>query len=298
MSVAAFTGVQTSGAFDLDRTATATGSNTSPSSGNTGTTTTANELLFGAIGFEGAAGELFSPGSNYTLPWSQAVAGPCGTDNMPCDLGKGFPATCASSCTLDLLPPGGADPFVVLRRCTLAAGCTSNADYQTSVDPLPECLCGPGSQCSAQLWEGIYYWEGTGTFTIPQAGNGTCAKGVTFISNVARLTIDQRLYQTGRCYDGVLGLFVAGPCPVGTTYQIAGQTGSTASPALYFGNNIITTGLWLAPNGQAQLHGNSGNRTVNGGVFANTIYVDGNGWTLYAQGTSGAPGPPLFTLYQ
>jgi hypothetical protein len=51
----------------LDKTASATGSITSVSSGSTATTAQPNELLIGAIGYEGKAGEFSAVGSGYTL---------------------------------------------------------------------------------------------------------------------------------------------------------------------------------------------------------------------------------------
>ncbi|MBM2825963.1 MAG: hypothetical protein HW403_27 [Dehalococcoidia bacterium] len=50
----------------LDKTASASGTSTTPSSGNTLTTTMANELLVGAIGAEGPVEDTFTAGASYT----------------------------------------------------------------------------------------------------------------------------------------------------------------------------------------------------------------------------------------
>lgn len=58
-----FSGLDTS---SLDKSATATGSSTAPSSGNTAATTQADELLYTAIASEGPSGDTFTVGTSYT----------------------------------------------------------------------------------------------------------------------------------------------------------------------------------------------------------------------------------------
>ena len=60
LSVSELAGVNT-----LDKTATATGSSTTPSSGNA-TTVVTNEILLGAIGAEGPVADTFTAGAGYT----------------------------------------------------------------------------------------------------------------------------------------------------------------------------------------------------------------------------------------
>lgn len=64
LGAAEFSGLAVSGA--KDQTTSAVGQSTTPSSGNTGTTTQAVELLIGAIGVEGPSGDSFFPGASYT----------------------------------------------------------------------------------------------------------------------------------------------------------------------------------------------------------------------------------------
>jgi len=67
MSANEFSGLATSSV--LDKTASAgdnTGTNTSPTSGNTATTTQANELLIGAIAVEGPTADTFTLGASYS----------------------------------------------------------------------------------------------------------------------------------------------------------------------------------------------------------------------------------------
>ncbi len=64
VSVHEFSGLAPTGT--LDRTASATGSSSSFSSGSTSTTTQADELLIGAIGTDGRITDTFTPGSGYT----------------------------------------------------------------------------------------------------------------------------------------------------------------------------------------------------------------------------------------
>src|SRR5207237_689095 len=71
LSANEFSGIAS--ASPVDKTKTGTGSSTLPSSGSTATTTQAVELLFGAIGVEGAAAETFTFGTGY------ATAGRVGT---------------------------------------------------------------------------------------------------------------------------------------------------------------------------------------------------------------------------
>src|SRR5262245_9487860 len=78
ISVSEFSGVST-----LDRTASATGSSASLSSGATATTNQADELLFGNIGTEAKKTDPFTPGTGYTgLPRENSgVVGPS-SDNV------------------------------------------------------------------------------------------------------------------------------------------------------------------------------------------------------------------------
>lgn len=64
LSASEFSGLAVSGT--KDQATSATGQSTSPSSGNTGPTTQAAELLIGAIGVEGPSGDTFTPGASYT----------------------------------------------------------------------------------------------------------------------------------------------------------------------------------------------------------------------------------------
>jgi hypothetical protein len=73
MSASEFSGLLASGA--KDQATSATGSGTSPSSGNTATTTQADELLIGAIGVEGPSGDSFTPGSSYTTTVRSGTSG-------------------------------------------------------------------------------------------------------------------------------------------------------------------------------------------------------------------------------
>ncbi len=64
LSASEFSGLAVSAT--KDQATSATGQSTSPSSGTTGMTTQANELLIGAIGVEGPNGDSFTPGANYS----------------------------------------------------------------------------------------------------------------------------------------------------------------------------------------------------------------------------------------
>ena len=77
LSANEFSGIAS--ALPVDKTKTGTGSSTSPSSGSTATTTQAVELLFGAVGVEGAATETFTSGAGY------ATAGRAGTTAVTAD---------------------------------------------------------------------------------------------------------------------------------------------------------------------------------------------------------------------
>ncbi len=59
----------------LDQTASASGSSTTPSSGNTAVTTQADELLIGAIGVGGPPTDGFTPGGGYTALTSAGFSG-------------------------------------------------------------------------------------------------------------------------------------------------------------------------------------------------------------------------------
>jgi len=65
-----------------DQASSASGQSTSPSSGNTGTTTQASELLIGAIGVEGPSGDSFTPGSSYTTTGRVGTTGGSAATNI------------------------------------------------------------------------------------------------------------------------------------------------------------------------------------------------------------------------
>jgi hypothetical protein len=66
----------------VDRKHSATGNNTTPSSGATAKTTQAAELLLGIIGVEGPSSESFSAGTNYTVVGRAGTNGGTATNNI------------------------------------------------------------------------------------------------------------------------------------------------------------------------------------------------------------------------
>jgi YD repeat-containing protein len=79
VSASEFSGLLASGA--KDQATSATGSGTSPNSGNV-TTTQADELLIGAIGVEGPSGDTFTPGTSYTTTERRGTSGGGATGNI------------------------------------------------------------------------------------------------------------------------------------------------------------------------------------------------------------------------
>jgi len=80
LSANEFSGLATSST--RDKVASATGNNTSPSSGNTTTTVQAAELLIGAIGVEGPTSETFAAGTNYTTAGRAGTTGGTAASNI------------------------------------------------------------------------------------------------------------------------------------------------------------------------------------------------------------------------
>lgn len=66
----------------LDRMSTGTGTGTGASSGTTGSTMQAQEVLFGAIGVEGPVGDGFTPGTGYTAIGRIGTTGGGATTNI------------------------------------------------------------------------------------------------------------------------------------------------------------------------------------------------------------------------
>ena len=83
----------------LDQTASASGSSTAPSSGLTGTTAQANELLFGAFGVsQTASGSGFSPGTNGTANDCASTGNPTYSSLGGIDVAGQAPSVLGSYC--------------------------------------------------------------------------------------------------------------------------------------------------------------------------------------------------------
>ena len=80
LSASEFSGLATTAT--VDKVASATGNNTTPSSGATATTAQASELLIGGIGVEGPTTETFTAGANYTAVGRAGTSGGTAANNI------------------------------------------------------------------------------------------------------------------------------------------------------------------------------------------------------------------------